>query len=83
MLRINKASNALLRALNKRKIQNILDLNAATNKVPEPEPVVFNEALGLNEEQLEYYENSKCLYRYNDTWRTYWDLFIMGLAIWN
>lgn len=79
----DRAGNALLRALNRRKVQNILELNAATNKIPETEPVVFDETLGLDEKQLEYYHNSTCLFRYNDTWRANWDLFIMGLAIWN
>jgi hypothetical protein len=81
--RREKGKNGLLRALNKRKAQSILELNAATNVIPEVEVQGFNEALGLNEEQMEYYRNTKFLFRYNDAWRTYWDLFIMLLAIWN
>lgn len=54
-----KASNALLRALNRRKAQNILDLNAASYKVPEVEPEVTHEILGLTEDQIEYKEQTK------------------------
>ena len=54
-----KGGNSLLRALNKRKAQSILDLNSATSKIPEQEAQAFNEALGLNEEQIDYINNSK------------------------
>lgn len=54
-----KGGNSLLRALNKRKAQSILDLNSATSKAPEHEAQVFNEALGLNEEQVDYFNNSR------------------------
>lgn len=78
-----KASNALLKALNRRKTENILNFNAASNKIPEPEPEIRHEVLGLSDDQIEYKERTNCLFRYNDNWRKNWDLFIMGLAIWN
>lgn len=82
-MRDKQASNALLKALNRRKAQNILNLNAATNKIPDIEPEVHHEVLGLSEDQIDYKDRTSCLFRYNETWRKNWDLFIMGLAIWN
>ena len=78
-----KGANSLFRALNKRRAQSILDLNAASSRIPQQEVMAFNEALGLNEEQMDVLMNSKCLLRYNNLWKTIWDFFIMFLAVWN
>jgi hypothetical protein len=78
-----KGANSLFRALNKRRAQSILDLNAASSRIPQQEVMNFNEALGLNEEQMDFLMNSKCLLRYNNPWKTTWDFFIMFLAVWN
>jgi hypothetical protein len=78
-----KGANSLFRALNKRKAQSILELNAASSRIPQQEVMAFNEALGLNEEQMDLLMNSKCLLRYNNPWKTAWDFFIMFLAVWN
>lgn len=78
-----RGRNAIMRALNKKRNAALLELNAATNQVPEIEDLGFSEATGLNKEQRKILETTKCLFRYNDGWRVYWDLFIMFLAIWN
>ena len=75
--------NSLLGALSRRKAQAIRAMNAATNAVPDREEVEFSESTGLSQEQQELYTNSMLLFRYNDKWRVYWDMFIMLLAIWN
>jgi CRP-like cAMP-binding protein len=78
-----KPSNPLFRALNKRKAQKILEMNAATQLQEVEEEVIAIEMTGLTEEQLKILQESRCLFRYCDSWRLYWDIFIMLLAIWN
>jgi hypothetical protein len=46
-------------------------------------PQDYDDATGLNEEQRRILRETKFLFRYNDNWRTNWDLFVMLLAIWN
>lgn len=56
---MKKKQNGLLRALNKRKAQSLLELNAATNKIPDHEEIAFSDATGLNAQQREVLENSR------------------------
>ena len=43
----------------------------------------FIESSGLSSDQQKLLKSSKWLFRYNDVWRLWWDLFIMVLAVYN
>ena len=47
------------------------------------EEVEFSETTGLTAEQLRILKNTKCLFRYNENWRIYWDIFMIILALFN
>lgn len=78
-----KKESALFGALSKSKASVLLKLNVNNNKIEEHYAPKFLTAQGLTEDQMRQYKEAKCLFRYNDGWRVYWDLFIMFLAIWN
>lgn len=75
--------NSLLGALTRNKVNAIRAMNAAQNKIPEHDEVELTETTGLSTEQQEQLKQTKCLYRYNASWRVYWDMFVMTLAVWN
>jgi len=78
-----KPGNPLLNAMSKVRTRRILKMNSAGLVKCTEGPQDYDDATGLNEEQRRILRETKFLFRYNDNWRTNWDLFVMLLAIWN
>ena len=79
----NLDNNPLIKAMGLLRKKSVLGMNTKVVVTKTDDSFEIDDPTGLNDEQKEILSTTRFLFRYNDGWRTYWDLFVMFLAIWN
>ena len=69
-------------AINQRVSLSLITKKLRT-KIKDEKELELLESRGISAEQQRIMKSARCLVRYNNEWRIYWDLFMMLLAIYN
>ena len=79
----NLDNNPLIKAMGLLKKKSFLYTKNKVIVTNTEDSFEHDDPSGLNNEQKKILRTTRFLFRYNDGWQTYWDLFVMFLAIWN